>query len=64
MWAAYIQATARQPESAGLTRTYAFLGAALSEALALIGLVAPFIFGPGTPLTGHGPQLTTGTCRA
>ena len=49
VWAAYIQATARQPESAGLTRTYAFLGFALSEALALIGLVAPFIFGPGTP---------------
>ena len=46
VWAAYIQATARQPESAGLTRTYAFLGAALSEALALIGLVVPFIFGP------------------
>ena len=45
VWAAYIQATARQPESAGLTRTYAFLGAALSEALALIGLVVPFIFG-------------------
>ena len=32
VWAAYIQATARQPESAGLTRTYAFLGFALSEA--------------------------------
>ena len=45
VWAAYIQATARQPESAGLTRTYAFLGAALSEALALIGLVVPFVFG-------------------
>ena len=40
VWAAYIQATARQPESAGLTRTYAFLGAALSEALALIGTTA------------------------
>jgi len=25
VWAAYIQATARQPESAGLTRTYAFV---------------------------------------
>ena len=46
IFASYIQATARQPESAGLTRTYAFLGAALSEALALIGLVVPFIFGP------------------
>jgi F-type H+-transporting ATPase subunit c len=45
IFASYIQATARQPESAGLTRTYAFLGAALSEALALIGLVAPFIYG-------------------
>ena len=44
-WAAYIQATARQPESAGLTRTYAFLGFALSEALALIGFVVPFVFG-------------------
>ena len=30
VWAAYIQATARQPESAGLTGTYASLGAALS----------------------------------
>jgi len=44
VWAAYIQATARQPESAGLTRTYAFLGAALAEALALIGFVVPFIY--------------------
>jgi F-type H+-transporting ATPase subunit c len=43
VFAAYIQATARQPESAGLTRTYLFLGFALSEALALIGFVAPFI---------------------
>ena len=43
--AAYIQATARQPEAAGLIRTYAFLGFALSEALALIGFVVPFVFG-------------------
>ena len=42
--AAYIQATARQPESAGLTRTYLFLGMALSEALALFGLVLAFVF--------------------
>ena len=35
--------TARQPESAGLTRTYAFLGFAVSEALALLGFVVPFI---------------------
>jgi F-type H+-transporting ATPase subunit c len=44
VFAAYIQATARQPESAGLTRTYLFLGFALSEALALFGLVLAFVF--------------------
>jgi F-type H+-transporting ATPase subunit c len=43
VWASYIQSTARQPESAGLTRTYAFLGFAVSEALALLGFVVPFI---------------------
>ena len=43
VWAAYITSTARQPESAGLTRTYAFLGFAVSEALALLGFVVPFI---------------------
>ena len=45
VFAAYIQATARQPESAGLTRTYVFLGFALSEALALLGFVVRFVFG-------------------
>ena len=44
VFAAYIQATARQPESAGLTRVYMFLGFALSEALALFGLVLAFVF--------------------
>lgn len=43
VFAAFIQATARQPESATVTRTYLFLGFALSEALALIGFVVPFI---------------------
>ncbi len=43
VFSAYIQSTARQPESAGLTRTYAFLGFAVSEALALLGFVVPFI---------------------
>jgi len=43
VWAAYIQATARQPESAALTRTYLFLGFALTEALAILGFVVPFI---------------------
>jgi F-type H+-transporting ATPase subunit c len=45
IFAAYINSTARQPESAGLTRTYLFLGFALAEALALIGLIVPFVFG-------------------
>jgi F-type H+-transporting ATPase subunit c len=45
VFAAYINSTARQPESASLTRTYLFLGFALAEALALIGLVVPFVFG-------------------
>jgi F-type H+-transporting ATPase subunit c len=44
VFAAYIQATARQPESAGLTRPYLFIGFALSEALALFGLVLAFVF--------------------
>jgi F-type H+-transporting ATPase subunit c len=44
VFAAYINSTARQPESASLTRTYLFLGFALSEALALIGFVAPYLF--------------------
>lgn len=43
VFAAYIQATARQPESAGLTRTYLFMGFVLSEALALIGFVVPYV---------------------
>jgi F-type H+-transporting ATPase subunit c len=47
VFAAYIQATARQPESATLTRTYLFLGFALSEALALFGLVLAFVFRSG-----------------
>ena len=38
-----IQAMARQPETAGATRTTMFLGFALIEALALIGFVLTFI---------------------
>ena len=42
VFAAYIQATARQPETAGLTRVYMFMGFAVIEALALLGLVLAF----------------------
>lgn len=38
-----IDAMARQPETAGQTRTTMFLGFALIEALALIGFVLSFI---------------------
>lgn len=38
-----IQAMARQPETAGQTRTTMFLGFALIEALALFGFVLSFI---------------------
>lgn len=44
VFAAYIQSTARQPESAGLTRTYMFLGFAIIEALALLGIAFGFVF--------------------
>lgn len=43
VFAAYINSTARQPESAGLTRTYLFMGMAVVEALTLIAFVVPFI---------------------
>ncbi|MFC8386543.1 ATP synthase F0 subunit C [Nocardia sp. NPDC056952] len=39
-----IEGIARQPELAGQLRTTMFLGIALTEALALLGLVAGFIF--------------------
>jgi F-type H+-transporting ATPase subunit c len=39
-----VQAMARQPEAAGMIRTNMFIGFALTEALALIGIVVPFMF--------------------
>jgi F-type H+-transporting ATPase subunit c len=39
------EAIARQPEAAGLIRANQILGFAFCEALALIGLVMPFVFG-------------------
>ncbi|OEV08092.1 F-type H+-transporting ATPase subunit c [Streptomyces sp. Amel2xB2] len=39
-----IEAMARQPEAMGIIRTNMFLGFALCEVLALLGLVVPFIF--------------------
>ena len=39
-----VEAMARQPEMAGQLRTTMFLGIAFTEALALIGIVAGFLF--------------------
>ena len=38
-----VQAMARQPEAAAMIRTNMFIGFALTEALALLGFVAPFV---------------------
>ena len=43
VFSAAIEAMARQPETAGQTRTTMFLGFALIEALALLGFVLSFI---------------------
>jgi F-type H+-transporting ATPase subunit c len=37
-----IEGMARQPEAAGLITTYMWIGFALTEALALIGIAVPF----------------------
>ena len=39
-----VEAMARQPEAAGTIRGNMYIGFALTEALALIGIVIPFIF--------------------
>jgi F-type H+-transporting ATPase subunit c len=44
IFAAYINGVARQPESRGMLQTIAFTGFALTEALAILGLVFAFIF--------------------
>lgn len=38
-----VEAMARQPEAAGIVRTYMFIGIAIIEALALIGFILVFI---------------------
>ena len=39
-----VEAMARQPEAAGMIRANMYIGFALTEALALIGFVAPYVF--------------------
>jgi F-type H+-transporting ATPase subunit c len=40
-----VESQARQPEMSGRLQATMFLGIAFTEALALIGIVTPFIFG-------------------
>ena len=42
-FAAYINGVARQPEAQGRLQTIAFLGFALAEALAIIGIALAFV---------------------
>jgi F-type H+-transporting ATPase subunit c len=44
-----VEAMARQPEARGLIQSNMYIGFALTEALALIGIVIPFIFKYGSP---------------
>jgi F-type H+-transporting ATPase subunit c len=39
-----VEAMARQPEARGLIQSNMYIGFALTEALALIGIVVPYIF--------------------
>ena len=44
IFAAYINGVARQPEARGMLQPLAFLGFALTEALAIFGLALAFVF--------------------
>lgn len=45
VFAAYIQSTARQPESARITQPFLWIGFAVIEVLALLGIAFGFVFG-------------------
>ena len=44
IFAAYINGVARQPEAGGMVQTHAVTGLAITEALAILGLVFAFVF--------------------
>jgi F-type H+-transporting ATPase subunit c len=44
VFAAYINSTARQPESSRITLPYVWIGFAVIEALALLGIAFGFVF--------------------
>ncbi|AYF31974.1 F0F1 ATP synthase subunit C [Micromonospora tulbaghiae] len=45
VFSAYIQSTARQPESSRMTLPYVWIGFAIIEALALLGIAFGYAFG-------------------
>ncbi len=47
VFSAYIQSTARQPESARITVPFMWIGFAVVEALALLGIAFGFIWSKG-----------------
>ncbi len=47
IWAALLSGIARQPEARGVLQGTAFIGVALTEALALFGLVLAFVLPVG-----------------
>jgi F-type H+-transporting ATPase subunit c len=44
IFAAYINGVARQPEARGMLQPIAFLGMAITEALAICGIALAFVF--------------------
>ena len=44
IFAAYINGVARQPEARGMLQPIAFLGMAITEALAIFGIALAFVF--------------------
>ncbi len=48
VFSAYIQSTARQPESSRMTLPYVWIGFAVIEALALLGIAFGFVFTTAT----------------
>lgn len=49
IFASYIQSTARQPESGRITLPYVWIGFAVVEALALLGIAFGFVFSSTSP---------------
>ena len=63
IFAAYLNGVARQPEARGMLQTIAFTGMALTEALAILGLVFVFVFDSSALTTPTRPFRSTEQIR-